>query len=561
MNVVRAVPIVTAGILVLPVAAGLAGTILPAFGYLPAIGGHAFGLEPWRRLVDHPGFTSSLALTLGVGLVTPVLSLLFALGIGAWAHERRAWRRFVAWCAPILATPHSALAIGLAFLLAPSGWIVRAVSPWFTGWTLPPDVATVNDPHGIALALGLMVKEVPYLVLMLAGALGQVRAREQVALARTLGYDRVTAWVKVVLPQIYPQIRLPVLAVLVFSLSVVDVAQVLGPGNPPPLAVVAVRWFADADIGWYFPGAAAALLVAVIALAAVVAWQAAERLVAAWGRRWIARGERSGVAPAAVAGAMAAMLLLVAGLAAMTGMAVWSLAAQWRFPDAWPAALTLATWSRRAGELAGPAVATLGIGMMATLLALTLVVGCLEAETGTATAAGRRGRGRRLSPLLVYAPLLVPQVAFLFGAQVLLVRTGADGTWVAVILTHLVFVLPYLYLSLADPWRALDPRYARAAHALGAGRWRTLWRIRAPLLRRPLLVASAVGFTVSVGQYLPTLFAGNGQVATLTTEAVTLASGADRRLIGVVATAQAALPALAYCLAVLVPARRGEGRT
>ena len=57
-----------------------------------------------------------------------------------------------------------------------------------------------------------------------------------------------------------------------------------------------------------------------------------------------------------------------------------------------------------------------------------------------------------------------------------------------------------------------------------------------------MLIACAVAFAVSVGQYLPTLFAGNGRVATLTTEAVTLAAGADRRVIGAYAVAQALLP-------------------
>jgi putative thiamine transport system permease protein len=59
---------------------------------------------------------------------------------------------------------------------------------------------------------------------------------------------------------------------------------------------------------------------------------------------------------------------------------------------------------------------------------------------------------------------------------------------------------------------------------------------------------------VSVGQYLPTLFAGNGRVATLTTEAVTLASGADRRLIALYALLQSCLPFAAYLAAATLPA-------
>jgi putative thiamine transport system permease protein len=63
---------------------------------------------------------------------------------------------------------------------------------------------------------------------------------------------------------------------------------------------------------------------------------------------------------------------------------------------------------------------------------------------------------------------------------------------------------------------------------------------------------------VSVGLYLPTLFAGNGRVPTLTTEAVTLSAGADRRIIGAWALVQALVPLAAYLAAVLIPGRRSS---
>jgi putative thiamine transport system permease protein len=69
------------------------------------------------------------------------------------------------------------------------------------------------------------------------------------------------------------------------------------------------------------------------------------------------------------------------------------------------------------------------------------------------------------------------------------------------------------------------------------------------LLLKPALLAFAVGCAVSVGQYLPTLFAGAGRIATLTTEAVTLSSGADPRVMGVYALLQALIPLAVYTAA------------
>ena len=80
-----------------------------------------------------------------------------------------------------------------------------------------------------------------------------------------------------------------------------------------------------------------------------------------------------------------------------------------------------------------------------------------------------------------------------------------------------------------------------------------LLQVRLPLLLRPTLVAFAIGFAVGVGLYLPTLFAGAGRIATLTTEAVTLSSGADPRVMGVYTMLQAFVPLGVYAAARLVP--------
>jgi len=535
----------------LPILAGLAGTLLPAFGYLPALGGAEFGLAAWRALAEAPGFAAALTLTLSTGWLATVLSVLLAVATVAFVHHRPWARRLGEAMAPMLAMPHSALAIGLAFLIVPSGWLVRWVSPGLTGWEIPPDVGTVGHPSGWPLVVGLLLKEVPYLVLMLLAALNQVPARAHVAVARSLGYGPVQAWFTVVLPQVYAQIRLPVYAVLAFSLSVVDVALVLGPGNPPTLAVLAVRWFSDPETRWIFPASAAATLLLGIVAASLVLWFAGEQVAARVLRRWVERGRR-GPASHALAGfaTAAGTALLAAAVLAMVGMGVWSFATTWRFPDALPAGWTLANWQRQAASLALPALTTLVVAAASTGIALVLALACLEHESQAHKRRPATGFGNLW---MLYLPLLVPQVAFLFGLQVLLVRFGADGRLLAVIAAHLVFVLPYLFLSLADPWRSFDERYARTAASLGASRWRVFWRIKLPILLKPVLMASAVAFAVSVGLYLPTLFAGSGRVATLTTEAVTLSAGADRRVIGTWAMLQAAFPLVVYLAAAWLP--------
>jgi len=94
----------------------------------------------------------------------------------------------------------------------------------------------------------------------------------------------------------------------------------------------------------------------------------------------------------------------------------------------------------------------------------------------------------------------------------------------------------------------------RAAASLGAGPWARLWRVKLPVLLASVLTAAAIGVAVSVAQYLPTLFMGAGRIVTLTTEAVTLSSGSDRRVTGVYATLQAMVPFAGYLAAFALPA-------
>jgi putative thiamine transport system permease protein len=533
--------VVAAGV-VAPILGGLLTTVQVAFGVLPAIGADRPGLGPWADLLAQPGFATALRLTLWTGFAATALSVLLAAGAVAVLHRRvRA-----EWLSPLLAVPHAALAIGLAFLIAPSGWIARLIAP-LAGWDVPPASATVNDPFGLALILGLIAKEVPFLILMLLAALAQIPARAQIAAARALGYGPGVVWVSVILPQLWPLVRLPVAVVLAFSLTVVDVALILGPSSPPTLAMAVTRWFAAPDSAMLLPAAAGAVLQAlVVALGLALLW-AVGRAVAAAGRVWLRRGGRgrSGE-PLIAALALAAALLAALSVAALAALAVWSVAFRWPWPAVLPETWSLRFWMTP-GDWRSAAAQTLGIGAAATVAALALAIAWLEGED-------RGGRLRaRWAEALIYLPLILPQLAFLFGLNVRLLGAGLAPGFAAVVWAHALFVFPYVMIALSDPWRRLDPGHLRSAAALGAGPWRRLWRVKLPLLLRPLLTAAAVGFAVSVALYLPTLFLGAGRIATLTTEAVTLSSGADRRVLGVLATLQALLPLVAFALAALVP--------
>lgn len=542
-------PRLTWAVLVLPVAAGLAGTLAPALGWLPAIGLVEPGFGAFAELARLPGIGASVLLTLATALAATALAWVLACAfVGVTTSWRRAapLRRLVS---PLLAAPPIAVAIGIAFLVAPSGFFVRLVSPWLTGLERPPLWLFPGDPWGLALILGLVVKETPFLVLMLLAAQAGRPVERELLAARLLGHGPLAAWTFAVLPQLYPAMRLPLFAVLAYGLSPVDMALVLGPTVPPVLAVRIVELLGHPDLTQWATGAAAALLLVALALAAMGAWRLAEGLGWRIVRHCLRRGPGSRTFVPVTPLALAVPTGLGAlGLAALAVMALWSVAGRWRFPDAWPATLRADAWAVAAVDLVPTLALTAGLAVVVSLTATALALLCLEAETHRSRPVPQRAQ------LWLFLPLLVPQAAFLFGLQVLLVALRLEGTPLAVALVHLCFVLPYAFLALAGAVRSLDPRWALVARSLGQRPLAVLLRVKLPLLAAPVATTLAVGIAVGTALYLPTLFAGGGRVRTLALEAAALAAS-DRRSAGVVVVLLTTLPLLAFAAAALVRAR------
>lgn len=535
---------------VAPLVVGALGTLAPAFGLVPTLApsgtGDAGALSGFVSIAGDPRFPPAVVLTLKSGIVATLLVVALVTLTLVSVHGTRLWRWVTASLPPLLAVPHAAFAVGLAFLVAPSGWLVRLVSPIPSGWERPPTDWVVPDAGGWSLVAALVMKETPFLLLAAAAQLRILDVDAALRIGRTLGYSPARCWSRLVLPRLWPRIRLTLAIILVFNLSVVDLAILLGPGQPPTLAVLLVTLVND-------PGSRAAasagavllalLVVAVIALALVL-----ERVVtrvASARRRSGARG--LGLGFGRRIGQVVVAALSLASIASLLVLPLWSLAARWRFPDALPSEWTTRHWSGRGATLLEPALETLSLALVSAALALLAAIAWLELE--------RHGRAPRID-WLWYVPLLVPQPSLLFGWQAAALLTGADGTWGAVLHAHWLYALPYVILILAVAWREHDPRWGHAAAVLGAGYWRVLWRVRLPLLLRPLCQAAAVAVAVSVAQYLPTLLLGAGRHQTLAIELVTSFGGVDRRVIAVLAVLQSLLPLVAFVLALLYPGWR-----
>ena len=246
-------------VLIVPVLAGLAGIFLPGLGVFPLLGRSEISADAFFELFAQPGIYHAICLSLWTGIAATIISYLLAMTLLACLFGAETNRWLFRLISPLLSVPHITVAIGLMFLLQPSGWLVRTVSPALTGWDRPPNLNIVPDEYGLMLIVGLIAKELPFFVLMGLSALSQIDVRGYLASSAALGYGRLAGWFLVIQPLIARRLRLSVLIVLVFSLSVVDMAIILAPNTPPPLSVMIFHWFQDPDLMKRFVGSAAAI--------------------------------------------------------------------------------------------------------------------------------------------------------------------------------------------------------------------------------------------------------------------------------------------------------------
>ena len=524
-----------------PLLPGLGGLLLAAFGYIPAIGQHALSLTGLQQLWLWPGLGQSITLTLFIGVASTLLAALFSFSILQACWRRRGWQHIENLLAPVMALPHVAFAIGFAFLFIPSGFGARIITllaevlsgatPGISNWSL------IKDKYGLGLVLALTLKEIPFVLFMSMAVLKQLNVEANLRVAQSLGYSRAQAWQKIIFPQWLTKIRFTLFAVMAYSLSVVDVALILGPTQPPPLAVLVWQWLNDADLSNLGKASTAGLLLLLLCITALLSLRLGEWLLTRKWRSW----QISGRFALPIVGHSAITVTLLTSLAILPILTLWSLAQRWRFPDLLPSKWSLRFWQQEWAYLWEIIATSAIIALISATIALLLAIILHQHNAHSRY---------RVPRLLIALPMLTPQLSLLFGIQVASLYL-ASNYYLLVIWAHAFFALPYIFMALDGPWRSYDQRLDKVGLSLGLSPWRVWWQIKRPILMPAIWLAWAVGISVSLAQYLPTLMLGAGRISTLTTEAVALSSGQDRRVSAIYALLQSLLPFVFYLSAII----------
>ncbi|MGL5429862.1 MAG: ABC transporter permease [Vibrio sp.] len=495
--------------------------------------------KPLNGIIEDIQTVPAIIATLNSTIISVVLSLVFALFFSIKYYPFKTWNRAVYHLPILLAVPHVVFAIGFIFLFSPTGWISR-IFAYILGYDTPPNWFYLQDYYGISLGIALAIKESFFLLWVITNLLNEQKISLQITIAHSMGYHRKQIWWSIILPQILPKMVWPFIAVIAYSLSVVDMALILGPTTPPTFAVLIWQWITDPDPQIQVKGSLGAFLLLIMLIITCLLLRITWWLYRRWkfnfnGKRetnkaiWLASFYRLGVW----------ICFMIIGL-----VFLWSFSDGWFFPAVWPNSITIAGWLQ-ADFI--PLQTSLWLGFISSIIALIIVLIWLE-------------WGPQHHYELLYIPLFLPAIPLSAAQYFVLLSLNLDRTSVGLVWSHLLWVLPYTLLSLVGAYRQFDPRLVLTGRALGYSNLMCCIKIKWPLLLRSILAALALGFVVSVMQYLPTLFAGAGRFSSVATEAVALSSSGNRRTIAVQAVLQMLLPMMAFLSVAVLNYWRGKKR-
>ncbi len=205
-------------------------------------------LDVWREVLADPALMDAVWFSLRTTLAVTVLSAALAVPIAAGVRNRL-WTKAVS-VVPLV-IPHLTVAVLAVLWVGPGGLADRLLGG------LP--LQMIRDRAGIGIVAVYVIKEVPFLVLLVTAAWGEA-TREREEAAAVLGAGLVTRFRFVT----WPAIRLPLvtgaLIVAAFVLGAFEVPLVVGPSYPPTLATLAFEQTRAPDLAGGARAAAILLL-------------------------------------------------------------------------------------------------------------------------------------------------------------------------------------------------------------------------------------------------------------------------------------------------------------
>ncbi len=227
---------------------GLGLAVAQSFGYVPFLGRTEFSWAAYQLLFSDPEFYLSLAYTLWLSLVSTLLATLLAIACALILQPVFRRQRLALFLFQLnLPIPHLVGALGLAFLIAPTGLLARWAQAAGLIQSSADFPALVYDPFGWGIILEYVWKGVPFVGTIALAALQGVEADYGPA-ARTLGAAYWQRLRHVTLPLIAPSVLGASVLIFAYTFGAFEVPFLLGQRYPSTLPVLAYRHYTDTNL-------------------------------------------------------------------------------------------------------------------------------------------------------------------------------------------------------------------------------------------------------------------------------------------------------------------------
>ena len=525
-------------LIIIPIIFGFIGFFLPSFGYFPILGKSEFNLNYFYISFNIAGISKSIIMSLFTGLGSTLLALFFSQVILLYFFKTRAYNYIKIIISPLIALPHITMAIGLIFLFSPSGLFFRLFSPWLTGFDRPPNFFIIPDEYGFFLILGLILKEIPFFILVSLSAIQQFSARQIFDLGKSLQNSNFSSWCILIFPLIYKKIRLVIFIVIAFTASVVDMSLILAPSTPSTLAIRILQIYQSSDIDSFFIASNLALIQLLIIIILLLSWMILEKIV---GHKlffifFMKIFSFKIFFLKNLIFASGAILFSLSVLGIFSSL-LWGFSKNWYFPSFFPNSIDIDTFINFYNENKFIVFISIFISVVVSFLSSLLTIIWVELMDIL--------KMKKLYlEWIIFIPLFIPQISFLIGLQSFIILFNFDSFLIPLIIIQLFYVIPYSFIILAPSLREIKKDVIRVAASLGKNRFQRLVQIKLPIIMSSFLTSFAIGMLVSFSLYIPVYFIGAGRVTTLTVEALNLALSGSRQDLGVATFFQIIIPIL-----------------
>lgn len=151
-------------------------------------------------------------------------------------------------------------------------------------------------------------------------------------------------------------------------------------------------------------------------------------------------------------------------------------------------------------------------GLVAALMnSLEIAVySCLGAlvlgVTGALGMAHAKFKGQGMIESLALLPVMIPEIILAIAYMAMFRVAGFESDMVKIVITHITFCVPYIYLVVKARLVGMDPSLTEAARDLGASPARAFFSVTVPLIMPGILSGMLLAFAMSMDDFVITFF-------------------------------------------------------